>query len=148
MVKTCPRCAEEKPVDDFYRNKAAPDGLQSYCKECMYAYCRENYKKPSVRARTRARWRAYSKTPAGKAAQRRYHLKKKYNMTVEEYDRMMAAADGCEICGNGDKLVVDHNHATGEVRGPLCGNCNRAIGLMRDDPRTLRAAADYVEDHG
>lgn len=51
----------------------------------------------------------------------------------------------CQICGQAqDTLHLDHDHVTGEIRGWLCGSCNRAIGLMKDDPVRLRAAADYL----
>lgn len=58
----------------------------------------------------------------------------------------------CAICGgvnkDGRKLFVDHDHATGQVRGLLCNLCNRGIGNMRDSIKLLRAAADYLErDH-
>lgn len=43
------------------------------------------------------------------------------------------------------KICIDHNHTTGVARGLLCGNCNSMIGLAKEDPETLRAAARYVE---
>lgn len=57
----------------------------------------------------------------------------------------------CAICrlspvgrGKGDILVVDHCHKRGNVRGLLCGNCNIAIGLLRDDPALVDLAAAYL----
>lgn len=40
---------------------------------------------------------------------------------------------------------IDHNHVTGKVRGLLCYNCNRGLGMFRDDVMSLREAANYVE---
>lgn len=58
----------------------------------------------------------------------------------------------CYICGGveiikGKKigLSVDHCHKTLKVRGLLCGNCNRGLGLLQDNPDFLRKAADYIE---
>lgn len=62
----------------------------------------------------------------------------------------------CAICGGEGfvmancgtyKLVVDHCHATGTVRQMLCHNCNRALGLLQDDPERIRRAATYIEVH-
>jgi hypothetical protein len=44
-------------------------------------------------------------------------------------------------------LSIDHDHASDEIRGTLCGNCNRGLGLYRDNPALLRAAADYLDAH-
>lgn len=51
----------------------------------------------------------------------------------------------CAICRTPEELVGDHDHKTGKPRGILCRNCNLAIGNMHDEPRRLRAAADYIE---
>lgn len=54
----------------------------------------------------------------------------------------------CEICkSSGGQLgiVFDHCHRTGEARGWLCSKCNSALGMADDDPRKLRALADYLE---
>ena len=62
----------------------------------------------------------------------------------------------CYLCGSegfligknnhNEKLVVDHDHVTGKVRKLLCHNCNRALGLFKDNPEVLRKAAQYVEE--
>jgi hypothetical protein len=74
---------------------------------------------------------------------RRQWLREQYGLTVEEYDRLLAAqGGGCALCGSAERLAIDHDHDTGAVRGLLCHACNTGIGLLRDDPeRALRAAA-------
>jgi hypothetical protein len=49
--------------------------------------------------------------------------------------------------GHTELLAVDHCHDTGKVRHLLCHNCNRALGLMQDNPSLLRSAAAYIEKH-
>lgn len=67
---------------------------------------------------------------------------------------MMAQQDGrCAICNEssswnrreGHRLPIDHDHESGRIRALLCHPCNQALGLMRDDPERLRAAASYIE---
>ena len=79
---------------------------------------------------------------------RKAKLKRRFNLTLEQYDRM--AKDGCQICGalnstSGRRLDVDHDHNTGDVRGILCNSCNLALGSMSDNPDRLRLAAAYLE---
>lgn len=54
-------------------------------------------------------------------------------------------AEGCEICGSHEKLCIDHDHKTGEVRGVLCQGCNQAIGCMGDCKIRLQKAIVYLQ---
>jgi hypothetical protein len=84
---------------------------------------------------------------------RKWDLRKKYNLTVEQVEAMAKAQNGrCGCCPavlgeNGAKVCVDHDHVTRAVRGLLCDPCNKALGLMQDDVDRLRRAADYLELH-
>jgi hypothetical protein len=73
----------------------------------------------------------------------------RYGLTHPGYDILVEEQDGsCAICGASATecvLQVDHDHETDEVRGLLCGACNRAIGLLRDDLAIVRRAAKYLE---
>lgn len=94
------------------------------------------------------RW--HGKQSAGRN-RRKYRLKYKHGLTIQEYDAMSALQNGvCAICGKHPKtrnLSVDHDHNTGKIRGLLCYSCNYAIGIMRDDVDRLRRAADYLDRH-
>lgn len=94
--------------------------------------------------------REYYTRPYAKAAQRNRDLKRKYGLTLEEYEARLAAQGGvCALCGgpcsSGQQLAVDHCHTTNRVRGLLCGSCNLGLGKFRDAPVLLRLAADYLE---
>jgi hypothetical protein len=86
-----------------------------------------------------------------KMHQRRHILWKRYGLSPEDYDALVAKQDGrCAIClskstGPWGVLVVDHNHDTNRVRGLLCHACNVGIGQMKDDPRIVRRALNYLE---
>jgi hypothetical protein len=51
------------------------------------------------------------------------------------------------LCGEPEPGHLDHDHDHGFVRALLCQRCNFALGLLRDDPGLMRAAADYIEIH-
>jgi hypothetical protein len=84
-------------------------------------------------------------------------LRASFGLSLEDYELMLAAQDGaCAICkqpethkrnGKVKALAVDHDHATGKVRGLLCFDCNTAIGKMKDSPEILTSAIRYLERH-
>lgn len=69
-----------------------------------------------------------------------------FGLPVEEIVAFLAAHNGCSICG-GPAEHIDHDHKTGVLRGMLCQQCNRGIGMFRDDPTILDRAADYLRQH-
>ena len=36
--KTCTKCGESKPLDEYSKRKSSPDGVRPYCKACANAY--------------------------------------------------------------------------------------------------------------
>lgn len=84
---------------------------------------------------------------SGLTNQKVYSLRKKYGVSEDEFLSLLRESNGqCGICGTKftTETPVDHCHATGVVRGILCRRCNMAIGLFRDDPVLLFAAAKYL----
>ena len=77
-------------------------------------------------------------------------LRNKYGITVEIWEAMYDGQLGrCALCltplAEVTKICVDHDHATGRVRGLLCINCNHGLGKFKDSPEILRRAAAYVD---
>ena len=65
------------------------------------------------------------------------------------YDVLYEAQHGCcAICSEPEEkfswLCIDHDHVTGRVRGLLCPNCNRGLGLLGDSEHLLQKAKDYL----
>lgn len=93
------------------------------------------------------------------ANKRKANLAKNYGLTVAEYNAMLLDQGGvCAVCGKDEpnehgrtgkkfRLSVDHCHETGSIRGLLCQRCNRAIGLLGDDPTLMRKAISYLLRH-
>ncbi len=175
MMKYCTRCKKQKPVSCFYKNKARKDGFCGHCKSCENTYARERGKKPEVRAQEslrrkkrlqvpgvreqrNLRMKLYRQRPDVKISKKNYRLKQLYGITLEQYNQMFAKQNGfCAICGKKEttknqynlrQLAVDHNHATGQVRGLLCSNCNLLLGCSKDNKEILLKAILYLESKG
>ena len=114
---SCTRCKAEKPgTPEFFplHNKKR-NGLDSWCRECRSTYRSEI---------NRGKFRSVISDTDLKSMKRSTHE--------------------CVICGATGPLVVDHDHATGKIRGMLCNHCNRGLGHFRDDPMLLEFARVYL----
>lgn len=85
-----------------------------------------------------------------RAAHGRWILKT-YGLTLEQYEALHEAQGGvCYICqratGKVRRLAVDHDHATGYVRGLLCKPCNSVLAHFRDDPKVAYRTMKYLVD--
>ena len=156
ITKTCSTCHIEKPVAEFSKQSIRPDGLNITCKLCLSYRNNERYKDPVKRQRildNTARWR--ERNPDADADK---HLRRKYGITLAEYDELFEAQGGvCALCKKGEttkrmkkgegreRLAVDHCHDTGRVRGLLCFKCNTAIGALGDTEEAAQNVVDYLK---
>lgn len=72
---------------------------------------------------------------------------RKYGVSPDCFQLMLAVQkNACGICKEifSKQPHVDHCHKTGEVRGLLCGSCNRALGLLKDSQDLLESAKEYL----
>lgn len=77
-------------------------------------------------------------------------IKRVYGISYERVRQMFIEQDGvCPICSNkfgGKKdMQIDHNHATGQIRQLLCQNCNRGLGIFKENTSTLLNAIKYLK---
>ncbi len=77
---------------------------------------------------------------------KRLRVKKIYNLSEDEYKAIIKKqGGGCGLCNavvadrGGDNLCVDHDHATGNIRGLLCRSCNILIGHLETRARGMTA---------
>lgn len=92
----------------------------------------------------------HNRKPESKLQGWRRSLERRYNFSEAEYKAMLAAQGGvCAICEEPptkERLHVDHNHVTGQVRGLLCRRCNLTLGFWNDEPKRFARAAAYLLD--
>lgn len=116
-IKKCTRCKQIKSVDDFRKNRKALDGFQSSCAECELDM--------------------------------KFILN--YGISLNQYNLLLESQNGnCAICGKHwtekrRRHAVDHDHATGEVRGLLCSECNGGLGMFADKTELLQNAISYLQ---
>lgn len=118
-TKVCNQCLKELPISSFPFNSGASH-RRAKCKSC---------EKEQVRQR------------------------KKYNYLSPPTNHT------CPICerneeqcaGKGGKKVgtwcLDHDHKTGNMRGWLCHECNRALGNFKDNIELIKKALNYLENN-
>ena len=131
------------------------DLIKQKRKESSKKYYEEN--KEACKQRTKehpsciAAREKYRNKPETKDKIRNWRLLQTYGITNQDYEQMLEnqgfCCAGCGLHQNilEKKLNVDHDHVTGKVRGLLCGNCNRALGLVKDNMETLVRLQEYLE---
>ena len=147
-MKTCNTCNVEKPLDEFrlYLKKGKSYRLHK-CKSCAYQADNTRRKASDTHKETVKAWR---RTPKGMMTARRGSWKRN-GIDPDKAEAYFLAHHGlCDLCGkdveaNGKALAIDHCHETGYIRGMLCSNCNRGIGLLNDDYSLILKAARYVK---
>jgi len=123
--KECSKCGEIKPLTEFGKNQSTNTGGNVYfrpeCKKCT--------------------------SSASKGKNQSYKMAGKPSYPEIECP--------CDLCGKPSraatkpgskpkKLVFDHGHVSLKHRGWLCDNCNRAMGMLGDDERSMIEAVLYI----
>jgi Recombination endonuclease VII len=116
-MKICSRCGKSKELNnrEFLPDSRYTDGYHSHCRACRCEIARWSY------------------------------VRRLYGITKEEYNNLISSIGKCQACGQSNvKLVLDHDHLTGSIRGVLCSKCNTALGLLMDDLTKIEALGNYL----
>ncbi|ERB55293.1 hypothetical protein N806_29715 [Rhodococcus sp. P27] len=128
--------------------KAAPKPKVRVCIDCESEGITSKRKAPHPGPRCASHHRVRRNTR--RTATHAKHIEATYGITTDEYWAIYESQGKvCAICkranGSRKRLSVDHDHATGEVRGLLCTPCNRnVLGHLRDDAQALQRAIGYL----
>lgn len=141
--KICSKCNEDQPLSSYHKNKDSPDGHQSVCKECKKHYRKHYYHREVDKWTTQSKeWYENNKERKSLTSKKK-HVNSYFGITVEEYDAYFKDAC-CGICDATERLVLDHCHNTGVIRGVLCNTCNSGIGMLKDNPELLKKGIEWL----
>lgn len=76
--------------------------------------------------------------------------KRLYGLSQERYEALLTLQEGnCAWCRESmDTSVVDHDHATGRVRGLVHNRCNIEIGIIEKNLARLDRVLEYLQQGG
>ena len=158
-MKTCKVCKQNLPLSKFgiSRRKLADGSTKEYkdstCMVCRRKkYLSKDGKKDIHRAGSKS-W--YERNPEKAKSQRL----KRYGLDFDGYNKLREKQNYCcAVCGKHESEVpqgmaktpatalhVDHCHATLNIRGLLCTNCNTILGKCYDDSNILMKAVKYLQ---
>ncbi len=136
-MKICSSCKISKSIEDFVKDRYTKTGYTGRCRICINKKQQANPKLPERK--------------------RKEKYKQRYGITIQQYEELYTHQNGrCKLCHKIEttinnktkkvaRLSIDHNHQTKAIRGLLCNNCNRALGLFKDNTQTLENAIKYLK---
>jgi len=147
--KECTSCNRIKSFDYFAKDRKTKV-LRTVCKQCVAHSTTKEWRKnnPERKKQLDKKWKA-----ANKESVKNQHLKSKYGISIEEYNKMLIAQEFCcSICESSFSSfkaapAVDHCHKSGAVRELLCSNCNSLLGFAKENEYTLQKALEYIGRH-
>lgn len=136
-MKTCTKCGETKPLEDFNHHKTTRDGRRPDCMYCVQQRMRDYYHSHADENRVLVRGRG---------------IRKRYGITLAQWDqRFEQQGKCCAICKLDTPQSTrgwhtDHISQAGriKVRGILCQPCNLALGFYERDKPKFAAFEAYL----
>lgn len=135
--KRCKKCGQVKLRKEYYKDNRRKDGITAYCKPCKLAKNQE--------------WRNSNPDKYQKSVSdmRWVAKKRRYGISKDDFLEMLYLQNNsCSICKIqiDESAHIDHCHSTGKVRGLLCSNCNKGLGMFKDNIDILKSAIEYLEN--
>ena len=137
-LKKCNQCHTEYDLSKFYNGFQKDKITRKYTSICHYC-------------------RYQNRLRVDKDHLKKRHLKKTYNLTLDQYEELLRGQGGvCAVCRVAhESYTVDHDHSCCAgaktcgncVRGVLCHGCNRGMGQFKDDTVHLQNAIDYLNTY-
>ena len=133
-MKTCIKCSNIKPKQEFSKDKSRTDGFSNTCKLCRRSYEHDYNKKNVLKIKDR-------------------DLKRNHGITLEDKLKMISNQNNmCLICkthfSSSERAkfpCVDHNHKTNKIRSILCDRCNRVLGEIEENVSILESMILYLK---
>jgi hypothetical protein len=136
----------ERQQENARRYRAANiERIREYHREYRKGYYAKN--KARILARAAA---LYALDPGHKRKTQSKSRWRRAGVDPTAAEQALAAHNGtCDCCGTESPVearwCVDHDHATGRVRGVLCSKCNTAIGKLGDTLEGVLRAVRYLQ---
>lgn len=144
-MKICKICKLELPLESFAKRSLSKDGKMFECRKCSSERAVQWVK--DNREKFRENQKKFAAKQKTKDYRRDWALQKQYGVSLDEFKEMEKEQGGkCAICGIFCKLHLDHDHETGRIRGLLCPNCNKGLGLFFDNAKNLNNARKYLQN--
>ncbi len=121
--KVCNRCHRLLETSKFQINQTGKDNRIVRRPSCIY--CRKGIDGVNISTKEKSKWAGI-----------------KPHLEIWE----------CPICkkrtipGLTSKVVLDHNHLTGEPRAWICDSCNTGLGRFKDNIKTMENAILYLKE--
>ena len=156
-------CSEELPLESFGHDKRNKSGRKSSCRSCERKMARVSYQKHrQSRIEKTRKYRQQKGERYNKNRREKRHFtriteaSRKYGISKETVVKLLETKI-CPICGNEMSFDhkdthawpnIDHCHASGKVRGVICGRCNNLLGRAKDNVTILKKAISYLNQNG
>lgn len=152
-MKVCITCKIEKPLCEFNKRANQKDGFDTVCRLCANKRTKEWKNREDVKKKLKD----YENKEYVRKRRRESNWKKQgITLTMTEYDKMYDERNGlCDICKQyfqhtlklgkvSTKLLPDHCHKTGKIRGLLCDSCNHLEGNSKQSLDIILALFNYT----